>query len=189
MERAARPADACLMQTISSRAHDHSGTTGAAEPLNVAIFYTDFAAGSLALRLFARLADCLHDDFLLKVTVWRLATPGATGVAQNAATAAALADVIVLGLHGGEALPFGVRRWMREVELRRAGRPGLVVKLVAADGALARGQACRADVANFSWVDFPAINPPPLGRMPECGGIARREKLARGLARAVAAER
>ena len=177
------------MQTIPWLAHDNSGTAAPAEPLNVAIFYTDFAAGSLALRLFSRLADCLHDDFLLKVTVWRLATPGAAGVAQNAATAAALADLILLGLHGASPLPFGVRRWMREVALRRAGRPGLLVKLVALDGEPAVPRACRGEAGHFSWVDFPAVNSQPLGRIPECGGTVRRDKLAHGLARAVAGAR
>lgn len=177
------------MQTIPWLARDDSGITNREAPLNVAIFYTDFAAGSLALRLFSRLADCLHDDFLLKLTVWRLTAAGAAGVAQNAATAAALADVIVLGLHDREPLPFGIRRWMREVSLRRAGRPGLLVKLVAlakeSDGA----PACRGAAAHFSWVDFPLINGQPPVRVPECGGGERREKLARGLARACASPR
>lgn len=174
------------MQTIPFLARADSETPGAEAPLNVAIFYTDFAAGSQALRLFTRLADCLHTDFLLQLTVWRMTTPGADGVAQNAATAAALADVILLGLHAGTPLPFGIRRWMREVALRRAGRPGVLVKLLVSDDVPGSAPACRDQTAHFSWVDFPGSNGQPPVRASGCGGAERRAKLVHGLSRAFA---
>ena len=158
------------------------------EALNVAVFYTDFAAGSHAMRFFARLVDCLHDDFLLTLSVWRLEAEGGQEKVQKAAAAAALADVILLGLHENGGLPFAARRWVREVALRRAGRPGVLATLVVPEEGAWPTALHRVRPAAVSRMEFLAAETPRAHAVPVPGAAGRQEKLARGLARAFGGE-
>ena len=158
------------------------------EPLNVAVFYTDFAAGSHAMQFFTRLMDCLHADFLVRLSVWRLNAGGGREKEQNAAAAAALADVILLGLHRNGGLPFAARRWVREVTLRRAGRPGVLATLVLPEDNAWPTPWCRVRPAALSRMEFLPAEPHPTHEAQARNGADRQEKLARGLARAFVGE-
>ena len=176
------------MQNSSGSDRSANGTSIPSEALNVAVFYTDFAAGSHAMRFFARLVDCLHDDFLLSLSVWRLEGEGDQEKVQKAAAAAALADVILLGLHQNGGLPFAARRWVREVALRRAGRPGVLATLVVPEEGAWPTAWHRVRPAAVSRMEFLVVETPRAHAVPVPGAADRQEKLARGLARAFGGE-
>ena len=176
------------MQDSSWSDRPSLGTSLPSESLNVAVFYTDFAAGSHAMRFFTRLVDCLHDDFLLSLSVWRLEAEGGQEKTQAAAAAAALADVILLGLHQNGGLPFAARRWVREVTLRRAGRPGVLATLMVPEEGAWPSALHRFRPAAVSRMEFLAAETPRAHVVPVPGAAGRQEKLALGLARAFGGE-
>ena len=173
------------MQTIPwlMGAGSGAGANTPEEPLQIAIFYSDFEMGSHTLQIFSRLADSLDHDFLLRLSVWHLADCRDSQQLHNGATAAALADLIFLGLRDGKSLPYAQRRLAREVMLRRAGRPGLLIR-VTVSGPKGDGPAsCRLQSNPPGWLSTPTLSEALPAPRSGCGEAERRAKIARGLAR------
>jgi hypothetical protein len=116
--------------------------------LHVAIFHTDLGTGSAAMRFYAQFVEALRGEYLVDLTLWRIDAAAVFTTGTRAAAAAAVADVIVLGMREGERLPFAARRWVQEITQRRAGRQGIIVKITV---------PAQADGASFARHAMPRI--------------------------------
>jgi hypothetical protein len=99
-------------------------------PFDLVVGYEDIATRNQALRLYDRLAQRLIDDYDFQCTWWKFEFLQSPTLFEQAADAAAEANMVVLSLRDSEAVPEIARQWLEAVTHRRDYRKSALVALI-----------------------------------------------------------
>ena len=99
-------------------------------PVRVTIVYEDMASGMRARDVAERLARFLGSSGARAESIWRSDLLALPVLAEQAASAAAECDYLIVSLCGEELLPFAARRWIEE-QLEGAAERGMGLILLS----------------------------------------------------------
>jgi hypothetical protein len=127
-------------------------------PFDLVVAYEDSFTRNRALHLYDHLAQQLLDDYDFQCSWWKFDHLANATLRQQAADAAAEANMIILSVHARPELPSTHRLWMDSWLPRRDNRKAALVALVAGANALqneaAPMLACLQNAARLSKMDF-----------------------------------
>ncbi len=99
--------------------------------LNVMLAYQDFSTGMHALRTFEHLfVNGRHAPQLKTQNVWKFDLLGIRKLREIAVAEAAVADMVIISVHGPGELPNGVKEWIEGWVMERQPGPGALVMLM-----------------------------------------------------------
>src|ERR1041385_3264211 len=99
-------------------------------PLDIVIVYENFTAAVRAQNVSQRLAAELDADFEISREVWGFELLSHPQLRQEAAAAAAEADLVVVSVSGAAELPAHVRSWVESWVAEKRGGLSALVALV-----------------------------------------------------------
>ena len=100
---------------------------------SVVIACADSSTAAPACEVLELIEGRITDEGRLFYQWWNFEVLTVESLRELAAVEAATADIIIIGLHEGRGLPREVSEWMKQWLGLRAGRPGALVALLAAD--------------------------------------------------------
>ena len=155
------------MQSTAAHTPLRSSDDAIIPVFNVVIAYEDFATGKQAKRACDFLVANLSHQWQVASQMWKFEVLSIPELREIAAKDAAMADLIILSIHGDDELPVGVKDW---VEMWR-GYEGDAVALIALfdspTGHAGHAQATHAyleDVAKRQQMEFFAWPEVGLGK-------------------------
>ena len=107
-------------------------------PFDLLVAYDDVTTRNRALQLCDRLTKKLADDYDFKCTWWKFDHLRDTALREQAADAAAEANMIILSIHADNELPAAVKAWTETWLARKDHGKRALVTLI--DGAQQQGQ-------------------------------------------------
>jgi hypothetical protein len=107
-------------------------------PFDLLVAYDDVTTRNRALQLCDRLTKKLADDYDFKCTWWKFDHLRDTTLREQAADAAAEANMIILSIHADKELPVAVKAWTETWLARKDHGKRALVTLI--DGAQQQGQ-------------------------------------------------
>lgn len=102
-----------------------------AKPFSVVVAYDDSLANRKAMEIYSRLLEQFGNDFDFDCGCWSFEQLRPTYMAQEAASVAAHADMVIIGSANGEVLPGHVKLW---IEMWLAAKDDHETALVAMIG-------------------------------------------------------
>jgi len=120
-------------------------------PLHGVLVYEDLTTGLRAKAVFDHLRTQVDAGVDPRVELWRFDLLESPDVRQEAAQAAADADLLLLSAHDGASLSPAVRHWLDEWLGRRENRPCLLVLSLDRGAAASPGtRQCLADLQGLA---------------------------------------
>lgn len=177
-----------LMLRMSSSARRQAGEqlagAGAVQPVEVLLVYEDLSTGLRGRAALDQIERQLDPPARLKMTLWKFDLLNDPLLLEEAANAAARADIVFLSAHGKGDLPAWVRRWFDQwLERKRSRVQAMALSLDSTPrgdaDSLVTGLREAAESAGteffvHSGAAFPngAAATPPKDRHPRRGGQA-----------------
>jgi hypothetical protein len=154
---------------MAKRYKDEADLRKTSGKCKVAVVYQDASSIDLAVKLCKRLASEFEGELEFDFSWWGFRYLHGTPIAQQAAEAAAGADILVVSIGAPEALPVEIRTWFDRWIPQRKAVEGALVVVPAQDlttqpasigESFLRGAAERA---NMDFLSLPRsnVNPGP----------------------------
>lgn len=127
-------------------------------PFDLVIAYDDAATRSRAVQLYDHLAQQLLDDYDFQCSWWRIEHFHNPTLSQQAADAAANANMVILSLRGDRPLPPPFKAWLPTWLDQKGGQKSALVVLLSAEDQpteeARRLQSYLQQVARQARMDF-----------------------------------
>jgi hypothetical protein len=121
------------MNTTTSHAIPETARWEPKFPFDLVVAYEDTTTRNRAMQLYDHLAQQLLDDFDFQVSWWKLDHLENLKLCEQAADAAAAANMVVVSLRGNHPLPPAFDRWLQIWTPRRASQKSALVMLLGAN--------------------------------------------------------
>lgn len=103
-------------------------------PFDLVVAYEDTTTRNRAMQLYDHLAQELLDDYDFQCSWWKLDHLDNPGICEQAADAAAEANMIIVSLRGDQGLPTVFHRWLEGWLSRRGDQKSALVLLLGDNG-------------------------------------------------------
>jgi hypothetical protein len=103
-------------------------------PFDLVVAYEDTATRNRAVQLYDHLAQQLLDDYDFQVSWWKLDHLESPRLYEQAATAAAEANMVIISLRGDQHLPAVFNQWLQSWISRKDSQKSALVVLLGATG-------------------------------------------------------
>jgi hypothetical protein len=127
-------------------------------PFDLVIAYEDHATRDRAMLLYDRIAQQLLDDYDFQCAWWKLDHLREPSLMEQAIDDAVQANMIIVSLHAGQAMPKPATDWLSAWAPNKVGNKSAMVALLNAGGETAQSphsrQACLHRVARQARMDF-----------------------------------
>lgn len=127
-------------------------------PFDLVVAYEDLETRNRALHLYDHLAQQLLDDYDFQCSWWKFDHLANATLRQQAADAAAEANMVILSIRAHHELPRAHQLWLKEWVSRRHHRKAALVTMIAGTSAPGRDAspalACLQNAARLARMDF-----------------------------------
>jgi hypothetical protein len=103
-------------------------------PFDLVVAYEDTTTRNRAMQLYDHLAQQLLDDYDFQVSWWKLDHLDNPRLCEQAADAAAVANMVVVSLRGDQQMPVILNRWLQGWLSRKDHQKSALVVLLGAKG-------------------------------------------------------